>query len=123
MAEGAPRFDGHSNASRLAAAGVQTTLIADSAVFAMMARANKVLVGAHAVLADGGIIAAAGMHLVALAAKRHAIPFVGKRRPAHHSSVYMYHYRHHHRLNGIVMLFLNVSFIVAAAVVAGCNQT
>lgn len=42
MAEAAPRYDGHKMARKLADAGVQTTLIADSAVFAMMARVNKV---------------------------------------------------------------------------------
>jgi hypothetical protein len=112
-------------ASQLSQAKVQTTLIADSAVFAMMARVNKVgaavvylrveldlwrqattvcmhshtllvcpahcllpahlscplfcwqvLVGAHAVLANGGVIAPAGVHMVALAAKRHSVPFV-----------------------------------------------
>lgn len=36
----------------------------------------QVLVGAHAVLANGGIQAPVGMHMVALAAKRHSIPFV-----------------------------------------------
>jgi translation initiation factor eIF-2B subunit beta len=35
-----------------------------------------VLVGAHAVLANGGVIAPAGIHMVALAAKRHSVPFV-----------------------------------------------
>ncbi len=42
VAEAAPRYDGQAMARQLAEAGVQTTLIADSAVFAMMARANKV---------------------------------------------------------------------------------
>ena len=42
------------------------TLIADAAVFAMMARVNKVIVGAHAVMANGGLIATAGCHLLAL---------------------------------------------------------
>lgn len=37
---------------------------------------EQVLVGAHAVLANGGVIAPAGVHTVALAAKRHQIPFV-----------------------------------------------
>lgn len=32
--------------------------------------------GAHAVLANGGVIAPAGIHMVALAAKRHSVPFV-----------------------------------------------
>eukprot|EP00775_Hariotina_reticulata_P007212 gene7212-7426_t len=76
VAEAAPVYDGHSMARELADARVRTTLIADSAVFAMMARANKVLVGAHAVLANGGVIAPAGVHMVALAAKRHQVPFV-----------------------------------------------
>jgi translation initiation factor eIF-2B subunit beta len=87
---------------------IQTTCITDSAVFAMMARANMVVVGAHAVLANGGMLgvvrfalsrfvsqvclfhaslltaalfhpafcAQCGLHLVALAASRHAVPFV-----------------------------------------------
>jgi translation initiation factor 2B subunit (eIF-2B alpha/beta/delta family) len=38
--------------------------------------AVQVLVGAHAVLANGGVIAPAGIHMVALAAKRHSVPFV-----------------------------------------------
>lgn len=42
VAEDAPRYDGHAMARQLADAKVHTTLIADSAVFAMMARANKV---------------------------------------------------------------------------------
>lgn len=36
----------------------------------------QVLVGAHALLANGGVMAAVGSHLVAMAAKHHAIPFV-----------------------------------------------
>jgi hypothetical protein len=37
---------------------VQTTLISDAAVFAMMARVNMVIVGARAVLANGGVMGA-----------------------------------------------------------------
>jgi len=33
-------------------------------------------VGAHAVMANGGVLAPVGMHMVALAARRHAVPFV-----------------------------------------------
>lgn len=36
----------------------------------------QVIVGAHAVLANGGVIAPAGMHMVALAARKFSIPFV-----------------------------------------------
>ena len=42
MAEGAPRHGGQELARRLAQAGLHTTLIPDSAIFAMMARVNKV---------------------------------------------------------------------------------
>jgi len=42
----------------------------------MMARADMVLVGAHAVLANGGMLAASGWHSVALAAQCHAVPVV-----------------------------------------------
>jgi hypothetical protein len=37
---------------------------------------NQVIVGAHAVMANGGVLAPVGMHMVALAARRHAVPFV-----------------------------------------------
>lgn len=36
----------------------------------------KVIVGAHAVMANGGVMAPVGLNMVALAAKRHAVPFV-----------------------------------------------
>lgn len=47
VAEGAPRYGGHQMARKLAQAGISTTAIADSAIFAMMARVNKVCALAH----------------------------------------------------------------------------
>ncbi len=76
VAETAPGAEGRLTAVALAEAGISTTLIADSAVFAMMARVNKVIVGAHAVMANGGLIATAGCHLLALAAQHHSVPLV-----------------------------------------------
>lgn len=76
VAEGAPRYQGHVLAKELAARGLQTTLITDSAVFAMISRVNMVIVGAHAIMANGGLIAPVGLNMVALAAQRHAVPFV-----------------------------------------------
>ncbi|KAG2549299.1 translation initiation factor eIF-2B subunit beta-like isoform X2 [Panicum virgatum] len=76
VAEGAPRYQGHILAKELVEKGVQTTVITDSAVFAMISRVNMVIVGAHAVMANGGVIAPVGMNMVALAAQRHAVPFV-----------------------------------------------
>ncbi|KAG6421815.1 hypothetical protein SASPL_118372 [Salvia splendens] len=76
VAEGAPRYQGHAFAKELASSGLQTTVITDSAVFAMISHVNMVIVGAHAVMANGGVIAPVGLNMVALAAKRHAVPFV-----------------------------------------------
>lgn len=41
-------------AKKLANANIETTLITDSAVFAIMSRVNKVIIGTHTVLANGG---------------------------------------------------------------------
>lgn len=56
VAEGAPSYEGQKLARDLASDGIHTTCITDSAVFAMMARANMVVIGAHAVLANGGML-------------------------------------------------------------------
>ncbi|XP_050312293.1 translation initiation factor eIF-2B subunit beta [Anthonomus grandis grandis] len=74
VVEGAPQYLGHSLAASLAKSGIQTTLIPDSAVFAMMSRVNKVIIGTHTVLANGGLRASSGIHGVALAAKHYSVP-------------------------------------------------
>lgn len=76
VCEGAPHFGGHSMAKSLADAGIDTTVIHDSAAFAIMARVNKVLLPAHAVLANGGLIAPSGCHMIALAAAHNSVPLV-----------------------------------------------
>mmetsp|Transcript_34211 Transcript_34211/g.66845 ORF Transcript_34211/g.66845 Transcript_34211/m.66845 type:complete len:374 (-) Transcript_34211:221-1342(-) len=76
VAESAPVLDGHKMAQVLAKAGISTTVISDAAIFAIMARVNKVIVGCSAVLANGGVISHVGMHNIALAAKHHSVPFV-----------------------------------------------
>jgi len=74
VAEAAPSYSGREMAMNLAKAGIDTTLIGDAAIEAMMGRANKVILGTHAVLADGSLIAAAGTRLMAESAKAHAVP-------------------------------------------------
>jgi len=74
--ESAPGYRGQQMALALSQMGISTTLIPDSAIFAMMARVNKVIVGTHAVMANGGLIAPCGMHMIAAVAKHHSIPFV-----------------------------------------------
>ncbi|KAJ6103126.1 hypothetical protein N7486_005553 [Penicillium sp. IBT 16267x] len=60
----------------LVALGITVILIPDSAVFALMSRVNKVILGTHSVLANGGLVAAAGTRVIARAAKVHQTPVV-----------------------------------------------
>ncbi|KAK4697152.1 translation initiation factor eIF-2B subunit beta, partial [Lecanoromycetidae sp. Uapishka_2] len=60
----------------LTAAGIIVILIPDSAVFALMSRVNKVILSTHVVLANGGLVAAAGAKAIAKAAKLHCTPVV-----------------------------------------------
>lgn len=63
-------------AESLSKAGIQTTVINDAAVFAIMARVNKVIIGTQAVLANGGLLTHSGALLVTMAAKHHSVPVV-----------------------------------------------
>lgn len=76
MAEGAPYLEGLTMAQHLQSAGIATLVIPDVSIFALMARVNKVLIGAQAVLATGGILGPSGSKLVAQAAKHYRVPFV-----------------------------------------------
>mmetsp|Transcript_24237 Transcript_24237/g.67126 ORF Transcript_24237/g.67126 Transcript_24237/m.67126 type:complete len:429 (-) Transcript_24237:1493-2779(-) len=81
VCECAPRYEGHAMARSLAEpteAGnsIDVCVTPDSAIFAMMARVNKVLLPAHAVLANGGLVAPSGCNLVVLAAAENAVPVV-----------------------------------------------
>ena len=58
----------------LTAAGIQVYVIPDSHVFAIMSRVNKVILATHTVLANGGLVAASGAHMIAKAAKEHQTP-------------------------------------------------
>lgn len=60
----------------LTAAGVEVYVIPDSHVYAIMSRVNKVILATHTVLANGGLVAAAGAHMIARAAKDHQVPVV-----------------------------------------------
>ncbi|ETI23601.1 hypothetical protein G647_05403 [Cladophialophora carrionii CBS 160.54] len=60
----------------LTSAGITVVMIPDSAIFAAMSRASKVVVDAHAVLEDGSIVAAAGSKAVVKAAKFYRKPVI-----------------------------------------------
>lgn len=53
---------------------IKITLISDVAIFAMMSRVNKVIIGTHTVMANGGLRAISGAHTVAQAAKYYSVP-------------------------------------------------
>ncbi|KAJ1928286.1 GCD complex subunit gcd7 [Tieghemiomyces parasiticus] len=76
VVESAPSYRGHEMALALSGAGIDTTLIPDSAVFAMMARVNKVILGTSAILANGGLISLSGSQMIVEAAKHHSIPVI-----------------------------------------------
>lgn len=76
VVECAPFFHGHELAISLGKAHIETTVITDAAVFAMMSRVNKVIIGTHTVMANGGLKAVNGCHSLALAAKHHSVPLV-----------------------------------------------
>lgn len=76
VCEGAPQGGGVEMAKELADAGIDVIVVNDSAAFAIMARVNKVLLPAHAVLANGGLITSSGCNMVALAACKMAVPVV-----------------------------------------------
>lgn len=60
----------------LTASGITVILILDSAIFALMSRVNKVILGTDAILSNGALLAASGTKLVAKAAKAHHVPVV-----------------------------------------------
>lgn len=76
VAECAPSCEGHNLSVSLAKSKIQTTLIPDSAIFGIMSRVNKVIIGTHSVMANGGLRAACGSHSLALAAKHYSVPVI-----------------------------------------------
>lgn len=76
VSEGLPKSDGYNMGLELNRLNIRTTVIADSSCYAMMARANKVIISAHALLADGGVMSTVGTSILCAAAKRHNVPVV-----------------------------------------------
>lgn len=76
VAECAPFYHGQELAKRLAEDGIETIVITDAAIFAIMSRVNKVIIGTDTVMADGGLKAINGASALALAAKHHSVPFI-----------------------------------------------
>lgn len=63
-------------AQSLSEAGISTFLVPDSSIYAIMSRVSKVILGAHAIIANGGMFAITGSLLAATAAQAHSTPVV-----------------------------------------------
>lgn len=74
VAESAPDFGGHRMAKVLTEARVHTILVPDTSIAALISRVSKVLVGAQLILADGGLLVAPGVRLLAEIACLHQTP-------------------------------------------------
>ncbi|KAJ1778437.1 GCD complex subunit gcd7 [Coemansia sp. RSA 2523] len=86
VTECAPTYEGHEQAKALASSpNIEVVVIPDSAVFAIMSRVNKVILGTRAVMANGGLIAVSGTHMVAAAAHHHSTQVVVCAGPYKHS--------------------------------------
>lgn len=64
----------HNFAKELSDAKIETIVIPDSHVFAVMSRVGKVIVGARSVFANGGTVSSAGVAAVCECAKEHKTP-------------------------------------------------
>ncbi|KAA6337235.1 MAG: putative translation initiation factor eIF-2B beta subunit, partial [Streblomastix strix] len=56
--------------------GITSFLVEDTSIMSVMREVKKVIVGASAVTADGGILTHPGNLAIAAAAKEHKVPFV-----------------------------------------------
>ena len=74
--EHAPFFTGHQMAIKLSQKNIPVTVVTDSAVFAIMARVNKIVIGTRSLLANGGLTAKSGTYNLALAAKNYNVPLL-----------------------------------------------
>jgi translation initiation factor eIF-2B subunit beta len=63
-------------ARSLSSIGISTFLVPDSSIYALMSRVNKVIIGAHVILANGGMFAVSGSLMAATAAQAHSTPVV-----------------------------------------------
>ncbi|KIY43510.1 nagb/rpia/CoA transferase-like protein [Fistulina hepatica ATCC 64428] len=76
VVESAPSYSGRDMAFSLSSSGISTFLVPDSSIYGLMSRVNKVILGAHAILANGGMFAVTGSLLTATAARAHSTPVV-----------------------------------------------
>jgi len=75
-AETRPNYQGHKTAAELAAYGIDTTLICDSACRLMMGDADKAIVGCDAISGNGAFASRIGVSQVAMLAQEARVNFI-----------------------------------------------
>ena len=76
IAESAPNLGGINQARNLAKYGIKTTVISDASVYSIMSRVNKVIIGTHSIMANGGLISFSGIYNICIAAQAFSIPVI-----------------------------------------------
>lgn len=76
VAETAPTFSGRSLALALSSSSIPTLLVPDSAIYSLMSRISKVILGTHIVHADGSLVAISGSLPMSKVAKAHNVPVI-----------------------------------------------
>ena len=71
-----PNYQGHKTAAELAAYGIDTTLICDSACRMMMGDADKAIVGCDAISGNGALASRIGVSQVAMLAQEARVNFI-----------------------------------------------
>ena len=75
-AETRPNYQGHKTAAELAAYGIDTTLICDSACRMTMGDADKAIVGCDAISGNGALVSKIGVSQVAMLAQEARVNFI-----------------------------------------------
>ncbi|MCQ2817208.1 MAG: translation initiation factor eIF-2B [archaeon] len=76
VAESSPSLKGIDQAKKLIENGIDTKVISDSAVYAIMPKVSKVFIGTRAIIANGGLISYNGAYNLCLCANMFSIPVV-----------------------------------------------
>lgn len=74
VAESYPSLKGEEMAFKLNSININSVIISDSSVFAVMPKITKVMIGTRAVMANGGLISYNGVYNICLAAKSFNVP-------------------------------------------------
>lgn len=71
-----PDLSGQKFAKELAEKGIRTSLIHDAASFSVMSLCTKVVIGCHAVLANGGVLVTSGGSNLVMVASQFKVPVI-----------------------------------------------